>query len=237
MPKQDTHNRPGRILAAAAQLIAHHGYNKVTVSDIAQKAGVSKGAIYLHWTSKEELFEALLIHEMKRLVDDVLKRVQADPKGGAIAQMYLHALLALQDNPMMRALYTQDSRVLGDYMRRQDPHRYTQRFLFGKDFVQQMQKAGLIRDDLRPEVIAYLMSIMSYGFTSIETIIPAREAPPLDEVAAAFSDLVQRAFARKGGNSQEGKRALERLVEAVNQQYESIAQSASAVKRGKETKK
>ena len=237
MPKKDVHDRPGRILTAAAQLIAHHGYDKVTVSDIAHRAGISKGAIYLHWSSKEKLFEALLIHEMKRLIDDLLKRVEADPKGGTIARMYLHALLALQDNAVMRALYTRDSRVLGDYIRRQNPTRYTQRFLFGKDFVREMQLVGLIRNDLSSDVIAYLMSVMSYGFTSIETIIPAKEAPPLDEVAAAFSDLIQRAFAQKGGNSQEGKRALDRLADAVNQQYEVITKSMNTATDRKENKK
>ncbi len=237
MPKKDTHDRPGRILAAAAQLIAHHGYNKVTVSDIAHKAGVSKGAIYLHWTSKEELFEALLIYEMKRAMADVLKRVEADPKGGAIARIYLHALLALQDNPMMRALYTRDSRVLGDYIRGQDSARYTQRFLFGQDFVRAMQAAGLLRDDLSPEVIAYLMSVISYGFTSIETLIPAKEAPPVDEIAAGVSLMIERAFAQKGGKSVAGKQALARLMAAVNQQYEAMTETSTAMVRQKGTKR
>ncbi len=45
--------RAQRILDAAANLIAHYGYDKTTVDDIARAAGVSKGAIYLHYRSKE----------------------------------------------------------------------------------------------------------------------------------------------------------------------------------------
>ena len=55
--------RADRILDAASKLIVHYGYDKTTVSDIAREAGVSKGAIYLHWASKDDLFEALIFRE------------------------------------------------------------------------------------------------------------------------------------------------------------------------------
>ena len=60
MEKSDNPERETRILQAAAQLFAHYGFDKTTVSDIAREAGVSKGAIYLHFASKEELLERFL---------------------------------------------------------------------------------------------------------------------------------------------------------------------------------
>jgi TetR/AcrR family acrAB operon transcriptional repressor len=212
-------DREVRILAAAGRIIVHFGYNKTTIDDIAREAGVSKGAVYLHWKSKEELLSALLIHEMERLLDDLSVRITADPAGGTLAHMYRHSLLALQDNPLIRALYTQDSRILGDYMRRQDPARYTDRFLFGTTFVQLLQTAGLIRTDLSPAVISYLMSIIAYGFIGIETIIPATAAPPLEEVTAALTAFVQDGLARPDGDSAVGKRALLEMIRQVKRQY------------------
>jgi TetR/AcrR family acrAB operon transcriptional repressor len=41
-------DRPSRILAVTARLMAHYGYDKTIVDDIAREAGMSKGAIYLH---------------------------------------------------------------------------------------------------------------------------------------------------------------------------------------------
>ena len=64
MPKSDNEQREQRILDAALDLFVHYGYDKTTVSDIAHEAGVSKGAIYLHFESKDDLFEALLIREL-----------------------------------------------------------------------------------------------------------------------------------------------------------------------------
>jgi AcrR family transcriptional regulator len=57
--------REKRILDAAAALFTHYGFDKTTVSDIAAEAGVSKGAIYLHFESKENLLEALLLRELQ----------------------------------------------------------------------------------------------------------------------------------------------------------------------------
>jgi len=212
-------DRGTRILDAAAKLIAHYGYDKTTVDDIARQAGISKGAVYLHWKSKEALFEALLAREMVRTLDDLTARVEADPQGGTIARMYRHALLVLKDNALMRALYTQDSHILGDTMRRYGPGRYTQRFLFGQAFVERLQAAGLVRDDLSAETLAYLMSVIAYGFVGIETIIPAAEAPSLEETAEAIAALAEGGFAGRGGDSATGKQALSAIVNAVKGQY------------------
>ena len=65
MAKSDNQLRRERILDAAAELFIHYGYDKTTVSDIAQTAGVSKGAIYLHFDGKDALLEGLIIREMK----------------------------------------------------------------------------------------------------------------------------------------------------------------------------
>jgi len=69
--------RERRILEAAAKLIAHYGFDKTTVSDIANEAGISKGAVYLHYKSKDDLFDALIIHEGMKMLDGCI-----DPADG-----------------------------------------------------------------------------------------------------------------------------------------------------------
>ncbi|WP_224372856.1 TetR/AcrR family transcriptional regulator [Hyalangium versicolor] len=48
------------ILNAAGEVFARFGFKKASMEDIARRAGVGKGSIYLHFESKEELFEACL---------------------------------------------------------------------------------------------------------------------------------------------------------------------------------
>jgi AcrR family transcriptional regulator len=48
-----------RILDAANRVFAEKGYHEATMDDIAKRLGVSKGAIYIYFPSKEDLFEAM----------------------------------------------------------------------------------------------------------------------------------------------------------------------------------
>src|SRR5438874_12823115 len=48
-----------RILDAANRVFAEKGYHEATMDDIAKRLGVSKGASYLYFSSKEDLFEAM----------------------------------------------------------------------------------------------------------------------------------------------------------------------------------
>lgn len=50
--------RPGELIDAAIDAFADHGFAGVRLEDIARRAGVTKGTVYLYFASKEELFEA-----------------------------------------------------------------------------------------------------------------------------------------------------------------------------------
>ena len=47
-------------MESAIKLFSSTGYNKASVDDICAQAGISKGAFYHHFKSKQELFLALL---------------------------------------------------------------------------------------------------------------------------------------------------------------------------------
>src|SRR5262249_23956569 len=53
-------NRSRDILAAARAVFAEKSFAAARLDDIAARAGVSKGTLYLYFDSKEALFEALL---------------------------------------------------------------------------------------------------------------------------------------------------------------------------------
>jgi AcrR family transcriptional regulator len=52
--------RPGEIVAAALDLFAERGFAATRLDDVAARAGVSKGTLYLYFDSKEELFKAVV---------------------------------------------------------------------------------------------------------------------------------------------------------------------------------
>jgi AcrR family transcriptional regulator len=80
--------REQRILDAAAELIIRQGYDKTTMSDVADAAGISRGVVYLHFKGKDKLFEALVHREMFQYGQAWLDHIEADPRGGTIGGIY-----------------------------------------------------------------------------------------------------------------------------------------------------
>jgi hypothetical protein len=54
-----------RLVAAATQVFAQHGYAGASLDAIAERAGVTKGGVYFHFDGKEDLFFCVLDHWQK----------------------------------------------------------------------------------------------------------------------------------------------------------------------------
>ena len=60
--------RRNQILEAARNLFVERGYVATKMSDIAELAGLSKGGVYFHFVSKEDVFGALVEDEFQRSI-------------------------------------------------------------------------------------------------------------------------------------------------------------------------
>ncbi|MFE2477586.1 ScbR family autoregulator-binding transcription factor [Streptomyces sp. NPDC001194] len=86
------------ILSAAAKIFEEHGYQAATISQILGEAGVTKGALYFHFQSKEDLAQGVLAEQDQHLmVPDRASKVQE-----IVDVVMLHAH-RLQTDPMVRA--------------------------------------------------------------------------------------------------------------------------------------
>lgn len=56
--------RPGELIEAALELFVEKGYAATRVEEVAARAGVSKGTLFLYFASKEELFKAVVRHNL-----------------------------------------------------------------------------------------------------------------------------------------------------------------------------
>ena len=54
------HARPEEITAAALETFVERGYAATRLEDVAARAGISKGTLYLYFANKEELFKAVV---------------------------------------------------------------------------------------------------------------------------------------------------------------------------------
>lgn len=58
--------RPGELLEAALDLFVEKGFAATRVEEVAQRAGVSKGTLFLYFPTKEELFKAVVRENLVR---------------------------------------------------------------------------------------------------------------------------------------------------------------------------
>jgi len=68
--------RPREIADAAFEVFAEKGYAGARVEEVAKRAGVSKGLLYLYFRTKEELFKAVIMSVAIRRVDSLLVAVE-----------------------------------------------------------------------------------------------------------------------------------------------------------------
>jgi AcrR family transcriptional regulator len=68
--------RPQELLDAALALFVEKGFAATRAEQVAQRAGVSKGTLYLYYPSKEELFKAVIAHNLSARIAATAQAVE-----------------------------------------------------------------------------------------------------------------------------------------------------------------
>ena len=69
-------DRPAEITAAAMHTFAEKGFAATKVADVAKRAGVSKGLLYLYFKTKEDLFKAVVRSFVVPMIDNLTDTVE-----------------------------------------------------------------------------------------------------------------------------------------------------------------
>jgi AcrR family transcriptional regulator len=187
MPKQS--DRADRILDAAGELMIRMGYRKVTIEDIARQAGIGKGTVYLHWRTKELLFEALVLRESVGLVTEIVEGLRGDPEEVRPHRFLRGCFRAVQHRPLMRALIVGDTELIGNI--KQGSMR-GHGMLAGDRYYDLLRRYGLVRTDV-PD-LEFSMAATVTGFHLVDSVNPNVADVDLDTRADALAGTVRRAF-------------------------------------------
>ncbi len=225
--------RAERILDAAAELITRWGYNKTTIDDIAKKAGVAKGTIYLHWKTREDLFQALMEREDILLIEDIKQLIATDPEAGTLHGMMRNTMLATMKRPLMKALFLSDTDVLGQWARRESTGEiYEQRMAEYLKYFEFLRSRGLVRTDISAMKQSYMISAIATGFLMVGPLMPDELAITDEEAADMIAEIIERTFEPRGQiSSQESAELsqafmqyLDRLIDFIKGQHQKEAE-------------
>lgn len=102
-----------RIVQAATELFIQHGYRKTSVEEVAGRAGVAKGTVYLYFTNKAELLMHAIAEEKKRIVVrmEPILRPEVPPRE-KLRQWIASAFVLVQEMPLTSRLMSGDRELL-----------------------------------------------------------------------------------------------------------------------------
>ncbi len=188
-------SREARILDAAGELLLAFGYRRVTVDDVARRAGIGKGTIYLHWSSKLELFATVLMREAAALTEAQVVRLRADPAEVQLHRTMRSLFLLVMRRPLARAFYTGDTELLGalsfdskiiQQVRREEE-------ALGPPYHAALHAHGLLADDPADDpAFPYRLSATVAGFFVLDRMLPADI--DVEAKADALAVTVRRSF-------------------------------------------
>lgn len=210
--------RADRMLDAAGDLLLAHGYRRVTVEDVARRAGVGKGTVYLHWPSKLELFAAVLVRDAVVITREMLGALHADPAEALLHRMLRTTYRQVMQRPFSRALYTGDEALVGavatdstiglDLVARKAETT--------PELLRVLSRHGLLVDDPRTDPdLPLRLSAATSGFFLADRYLPG--ARGLDRRADALATVVRRAFEPPGEPDPAAVAAVAPLVADVHE--------------------
>jgi AcrR family transcriptional regulator len=210
--------RAERILDAATELVARWGYRKTTIDDIAKQAGVAKGTIYLHWKTREDLFQALIRHENLKVAEDIKQRIANDPEGATFHGMLKHSILATMKHPLWKAVMLRDTDMLGELVNKEMGDALSrERLADFKAYLDFLQSHGLMRTDLSTEELFLILSALSIGFLLVDQFMPDNFKFSDEKTAEMLADTLQRTFAPSTPAPVDG---IQEASQAFNQYFE-----------------
>lgn len=207
--------RPAEILKAARELFLTQGVESATTRQIAARVGISQTALYVYFSSKEQMLDALAEEAWRGLAAALAAADPNDAEGAdplsrlrAILSAYMRFWLGRPD----------DYRII--FMRKSVRHCPTDddtRFAARDGLLERLAKrfaeaakAGLARDSWIPESAALAMWAAVSGPVALRLAFPDLHWPPEDEHVKATIDMIIQGCDGRGQKS--AAKALEPAV-------------------------
>lgn len=220
--------RAERILDAAAELLIAWGYRRVAIDEVARRAGVGKGTVYLHFHTKEALFLTVLLRSQAAMGERILAGMRAEPAGILPSRGIRAAYLTLQKDPVMRAVLTRDVDILGTLGRRgyELLGDFTElRFRTVDEWLAVLREHGLLRTDASAEAQRHALFAITLGYLVIDPLLP--HTTPTTEAKADILAETLRSTLEAPADPEALSRAAPQVIELyrrlVDRAHEEIA--------------
>jgi AcrR family transcriptional regulator len=178
------------IITAALELFAKKGFSATTTEQIAKKAKVSKGLIFAHFPTKQELLLAIINEEFDHLLPGSHENSNKQSAKERFIFLVDSWMDMLKNKPLLVRLTLQLN--LDDEYRRIMKRK-------GKQYVdiysERMRELLVQLGSKNPDLDSYLLSMLFDGFASNYTVAP--DLFPIDEIKNYFVEIMLKRWKSK----------------------------------------
>ena len=151
------------VLLATSDLVVNDSVGAVSIRSVASRVDLSETELLRLFPTLTDLLVSMVNREYTAMFHVVLDNVERDPLGGLLSRIVRYTLTAIYERPLARALYLSDPSGLNSIMRASYGLDHTPHLHLRESFVEQMQLAGMIRDDVEPAWITAAVSAIAAG--------------------------------------------------------------------------
>ncbi|MEU6249144.1 helix-turn-helix domain-containing protein [Glycomyces sp. NPDC047010] len=190
--RTDLGRRADALLDAAAGLLLADGSRRIRIEEVAARAGVGKGTVYLHWPSRDHLLLAVGAREAAAMLDLVAAAVEADPVEAAPHRYLRRHFLEAVRRPVLRLIFGAEAGELDALARHPARERVAEaKLVAGREYLSALDRHRLLRPGQDLADVEYGMEAVAYGFFAAE---PFRPGADPDYRADRLAEVVRRAF-------------------------------------------
>lgn len=184
-PANGSSNKHQRILDAAIEVIAEHGFFHSRVSEIADRAGVADGTIYLYFKNKDELLMAAIdsaFHRFIRRAKVALDEI-TDPREKLRRMAFLH-LEGLGANRNLAIVFQTELRHSAKFLGQFSHNLMVEYFDVIKGVLREGQTAGVFRAEMSVTIAAHCF------FGAVDEIVTSWILSDRDHQLSSLADSV-----------------------------------------------
>lgn len=198
------------LLSAAARVFAESGFHDASIDEVAKRAGYSKGAVYWHFASKDDLFLALVEKHVDRPTREMIELLQSAPAERDMtpeASRRFGALLAGQREWLLldNEYWSQAVRD-PDVRRRYAKRRRELRAALASALAVRAQTLGAAQIGIEPERVATAIMALNIGLAHQALVDPGAIPDDLlgETILLIYKGLLARAEEANAAGSSQG---------------------------------
>jgi TetR/AcrR family fatty acid metabolism transcriptional regulator len=195
---RDRVDKHERILEAAIAVFSERGFHFARISDIAERAGVADGTIYLYFRNKDDLLLSIFEEKMGELtaglraalagVDDPLEKVRVFAR---------YHFKQVKDHPSVASVLQVELRLSNKFLKEYRPQKLWEYLNIFAGIVREGQAEGRVRKGLDPFVLMWAF-FGAMDELAMQWVLAKRQKFSLEATADTVADVFIRGIAADG---------------------------------------